>query len=190
MTKYTLENSEKCNIGKSTAIPKDKKEVGIEKELVTWMHHLDVGVADDFFDGCKDVLENIEDIRSNCVDNRDDLVIESGACANKTPDFKKILFGILWRISAQSKGDILNSGIDIKMEDPYFELDKKNGKELKELVDKLIEYIKGIIDLPEKIERFTRNNSNNCHRPRTKHRKFAHRNKKTKCKKILLVMLN
>ena len=75
------------------------------------------------------IIHDIEYLRSNLIDKRDSLLLETGACTISSANIDTILKCILQYMSVTSNGDIksLNPVFD-KTTEPYIQSSSPNGK--------------------------------------------------------------
>jgi len=110
-----------------------------------------------FFGRARDVLSDIEKIRSGLEDNRELLMKESLAGHLKESSFKEALKMTFWCLSANSEGKIENCGVKIKTIPPYILANTTNMRfETAKLWQYLHDYLATIQEGVSKIQHFVK----------------------------------
>ena len=130
---------------------KDNEE-GLHAKLRNDMRHLDAENLDNLFKEAGEVIEQIEMLREIIVDNRDDLVMNSGACSLTDPTLLDCIYGICWKLSADNSGNFIDADIDMDLDAKCVVVKgKKNSAESTSAIESMNEYAKGIVELPDKM---------------------------------------
>jgi hypothetical protein len=126
---------------------------GVHKPLECWMEWTSISEVDGPFWELRDALYSLEEIREILIDDRDDVLEYTGACSYKEGNLYKAALGMLWKLSADNKGDILKAEIVPDDKAPYMRVDGKNiSTDGRKSVDYFLKYVGGLIDLKDKLE--------------------------------------
>jgi len=133
-----------------------EKETGVHAPLDHWMHTLGIDELDTIFTEASEVIKEVEELREIIVDHKDHLIIDSGACSYAEPTVNECLFGILWKLSADNNGKILDAEISFDLESHSMLIQgQKTSAEGVKAFNGMNDYVKGIIALPEKCTNVT-----------------------------------
>jgi hypothetical protein len=137
------------------ALREKSKESGVHRSLDDYMEHTDIEVLDNFFREAGRIVEQIEEIRDKVVDDRDDVFEDSGSCCYKTPDLMKSLNSILWKVSADNKGDLSKANLMPSQEIPFFEFKGHKADDSNDAITEFCTYIKSVATLYENVQELT-----------------------------------
>lgn len=129
------------------------KEKGVHAPLDHWMATIGVESIDQTFTDSVKTIESAEELRAIIIDNRDALVISSGACSVPEPTIMDCFKGVCWKLSADNDGKFLDAGFTMSEGD--FKLEgKKNSAEGKQAYEELEAYVKSLasMQMQEKLE--------------------------------------
>ena len=118
-------------------------------------YHMDttgVESVDSTFSNASGIMEKLENIRVALIDNRDTLVVKTGASAYLNPDMHACLLSYFWLVSTYSNGALKNLKINITDDVPFFEIQGLDGKKVTKANETLINYIKGVWEVKNQVE--------------------------------------
>ncbi len=116
------------------------------------MEHTGVDSIDSTFSNASSVMEKLENIRVAVVDNRDSLVVKTGAIAYLKPDFNACILSFLWLVSTYTKGELKNTKINLKDGVPFFDIELATSKKVSKAYETLSNYIKGLVAIKDDSE--------------------------------------
>jgi len=129
------------------------KENKDDKEIKYDFERIGLITLDDFFNRAAGVLETAEGIRSGLDDNKESGFELTGTNTLKDPKYIDVIQVLFWTLSAESKGKIVDTEIDIISETPYIKLDKRKcSREAWEIYETFAGYVKTIMDGPKTLE--------------------------------------
>jgi hypothetical protein len=116
------------------------------------MDHTSVESVDTVFTNASSIMEKLENIRVALIDNRDSLVVKTGASAYLKPDMHACLLSYFWLVSTLSNGALSKLKITMIEEAPFFQIQGLDGKKVTKATDTLVNYIKGVWTIKNDIE--------------------------------------
>jgi hypothetical protein len=127
---------------------REKEETGIAAVLDSNMEKLNIEKLDSIFENAGQIIEKVEGLRSLIVDDKDELIIGSGACSYLEPKLNDAFYGICWKLSADNKGKFLDAGLDFDIENTCLIVTgTNNSEEATKAFDQFNAFIKGVIGL-------------------------------------------
>lgn len=140
----------------------------VENPLITTFEEIEDQTIDKKFQEAEKSLKELETLRKFVVEEKDALVLLSGACCKIDPTIISIIESLLWTISKENKGDISNQITYNEEQYPYFSIgennsdcSKKISKEINEYIKKALDYELTFVKLKEKCEEIIRHFRNN-----------------------------
>jgi len=120
------------------------------------LNHFMVGLGieklDSLFADASKVIEEIEALRVVIVDNRDNLIISTGACSFVDPKISQCILGLLWKLSADNKGKFIDAGFDFDTNSLCLKATSaNNSSDAVKAIDELNVYLPGLAAIPEKL---------------------------------------
>jgi hypothetical protein len=106
---------------------------------------------DTTFNNASGIMGKLEDIRVTLIDNRDTLVVKTGASAYQKPDMYACIVSFFWLVSTYSQGALKDLKIDIINEAPFFEIVVEQ-KKVKKAYEALANYVKGVWAIKDEVE--------------------------------------
>lgn len=135
----------------------------IEEPLVTKVENIKDQAINQKFKDAITVLKELEALRKFVVEEKDSLILSSGACCKIDPTLITIIESLLWTASKENKGEISNQVTYNEGQYPYFTLgqgcsdsSKKIAKEINEYIKKCLEYEKTYQSLLRRCEAIIR----------------------------------
>ena len=108
---------------------KDTKEIsksdlvvltGIDAPLNSRMHKLDVTSLDDTFKKATELIDELEALRTNVIDDRDNVVLKTGLCTRSGVGSVDYFVGVVVKLAVDAKTGAEN--VNFKFEDNQFKL--------------------------------------------------------------------
>jgi hypothetical protein len=113
------------------------------------MDKTEVESVDSTYLKASNIMEKVENIRITLIDNRDSLVIKTGASAYAQPDLQACLLSYFWLVSTFSKTGLKDHKIETTEDVPFFQIIGLEGKKVSKATKTLTDYIKGIWEVKD-----------------------------------------
>jgi hypothetical protein len=117
--------------------------------------HMDttgVESVDTTFSNASGIIEKLENMRVALIDNRDILIVKTGASAYQHPDTHACLLSYFWLVSTYTNGSLKNLKINMTDSAPFFEIQGLEGKKVTKAHETLVNYIKGVWEIKDQVE--------------------------------------
>jgi hypothetical protein len=120
------------------------------------LNHLMIGLGieklDNLFAEASKIIEEIEELRVVIIDNRDNLIISSGACSYVDPKIYQCVLGLMWKLSADNSGKFIDAGFGVDENTMGLKATgANNSSDAVKAINDLNTYISGLGAIPEKL---------------------------------------
>jgi hypothetical protein len=117
----------------------------------------EIEMLNKLYDSASIKIQMIELMRESIIDKLDELIYNTGACVFYNPDIVSCIRCILWKVSADSDGNIRKAHINFIEDEPFIQIKGEKNCNLKNqtklLVNLLISYISDLFLLKNQIKK-------------------------------------
>lgn len=126
-----------------TKVPKDCQ----------WMNESEIELMNSYYTKAQLIIEMVEDLRETIIDSLDELIMLTGAYVFTNPNIILCIKCVLWKVSADNKGNLKQSEISFYDDEPYFQI--RGGSitpETTRIISNLVTYISNFFSIKNQIK--------------------------------------
>jgi hypothetical protein len=127
----------------------------VQLPLDSRIQYVGIFSLDEDFTKAKALITNLEEIRNLMIDNRDQLVLKSGACAYNCIDMKAIINSFLIVMSVYLEHDLCSTKRVICNNYPYLSIECDENKKANKLYKCFMSYLSDLKSAKYKLETFS-----------------------------------